>query len=236
MMHTRIFATSVPKSGTHFLTQIFNGMGYNLQASRKYDKYGLDIRLLDEKFRNAEHACIYGHWRYNAQSAQDLAEYDYKIICLIRDPRDICLSMADYILRGSPRGAHESEPGLRSLTKREAIIATIKGFGLPNFKSKSIDKVCEGWLDWKNAGGIVLKYEDIITSVANQSPIATLQQVRVRPTEFLNSATSEYQSTKSATMNVGKAARWRSEFDDELSTIWNERAEGVATAWGYEET
>ncbi len=38
----------------------------------------------------------YGHYRYDARLADQLTDAGYKLAVLIRDPRDIALSMADY--------------------------------------------------------------------------------------------------------------------------------------------
>jgi hypothetical protein len=225
---TRLLCTSVPKSGTHLLAAIFRAMGYRQMAHPK----AKGRKILDGcEFGPDEAVCIYGHWRFLPESAERLAQRGFRTIVMLRDPRDICLSMADFLKTGKHKAAVAAEPSLLDLPLDEIRRRVITGFDLPGYKSPPIRRICEGWKEWQDHGAVVLKYEAIGQSVASGIFMNELQAIGLSPEGFLDAARSCYRPTGAAS----GAARWRHEFDAELRTLWQSEARGVASSLGYEE-
>jgi hypothetical protein len=174
---------------------------------------------------------VYGHWRVQPAAAKRLADHGFRIIVLIRDPRDICLSMADYLCTGRHPSALKAEPSISNMSLRQLQIATIKGFDLPNYKSSPIGKVCDGWKKWQDHGAIVVRYEDIERSVRSGILMQELRAIGVDPQTFLTAALQRIKLRGAA---PGEC-RWQREFDDELRDIWTNHAQGVAASLGYRE-
>ena len=224
----RVMGISVPKSGTHLLTAIFDAMGYRTIAQPK----AVGREILDGcEFRADEEVYLYGHWRCNAATAEKLAQHGFRTILLLRDPRDIWLSMADYLKGGQPRAALLAEPGLKAMPIEEIRRMVIRGFEWPGFTCRPIRSFCNGWKKWQNHGAVVLRYETIGQSVASGILMKELLAVGIDPAEFLEAARRTHQPTGP----VSGAARWRHTFDDELRALWTEHATGVASSLGYEE-
>lgn len=230
----KLFCTSIPKSGTHLLTSIFSRIGYSTHACRK--AFGLPAHVLPEEVRNpkGDNIYAYGHYRYDARLADQLTDAGYKLAVLIRDPRDIALSMADYLKAGNPKRAHQAEPELSQMSHMELLLDTMHGFQLPNYNSAPMRTVCSGWLDWTARGAIVLRYEDLAQSAALGEPLGAWRSLGLCPDAMLE-ATRACFGGKSETLNKAVANRWRSEFNDVLKAIWALQAPMVATSLGYPE-
>jgi hypothetical protein len=224
----RLMGISVPKSGTHLLTAIFDAMGYRTVAQPKAE----GRQVLDGgEFGPQEAVYFYGHWRCKTATAERLAQHGLRTLLLLRDPRDIWLSMADYLQAGQPRAAVAGEPRLMSMPLDEIRRMVIEGFERPGFKCRPIRSFCEGWKKWQDHGAVVLRYEAIGQSVASGILMKELLAVGIDPAEFLEAARRTFRPTGPAS----GAARWRHTFDDELRALWKEHATGVASSFGYEE-
>jgi hypothetical protein len=224
----RVMGISVPKSGTHLLTAIFAAMGYRTLAQPKAEKR----KVLDNlELAPQEEVYVYGHWRCKTDTVERLAQHDFRVLLLLRDPRDICLSMADFLQAGQPRGAALGDPTLRERPLDELRRMVIMGFEVPGFKCRPIRSYCEGWKNWQAHGAVVLRYETIGQSVVSGILMKELLAVGIDPAAFLEAARRTHKPTGPAT----GAARWRHEFDAGLRALWTEQAQGVASSFGYEE-
>ena len=220
--------TSLPKAGTHLLVSIFAAMGYRALAHPK----AKGRRILEGcDFAPDENVCVYGHWRVDSSAVARLAQHDFQIVVMLRDPRDTCLSMADVLKSGKHKAAVEAEPALLEMSLDELRRGAITGFDLPGYKSPPIRRICEGWTGWQDHGAVVLKYESIGQSVASGLFMNELLAIDIDPADFLQAARRRYRPTGPAS----GANRWRLEFDAGLRTLWHEQAAGVASSIGYEE-
>jgi hypothetical protein len=224
----RLLCTSIPKAGTHLLASIFKTMGYRPLAHPK----AKGRAILDGCALPAdEDVCLYGHWRYEPAAAARLAANGFRTIVMLRDPRDICLSMADFLHTGRHRAAVAAEPALLALPLDELRRRTITGFDLPGYRSLPVRRVCEGWTAWQDHGGVVLRYEAVGQSVASGMRFEELQSIGIDPRHFLQAARRRWHPGSTST----GVARWRTAFDAQLCELWRQHAAGVASSLGYEE-
>ncbi len=229
----KLFCTSIPKSGTHLLTSMFSRLGYTTLPCRKVDGV---LQVLPDEVLHLQGDDIYafGHFRYDPELASQLTHAGFKLAVLIRDPRDIALSMADYLAAGLPKSVHRRERRLMRMSREDLLINTIRGFKLPNYHSAPIRKVCAGWMDWTASGAIVLRYEDLAMSFALDVPLDAWRGLGLCPDTMLAVA-RECFGGKSETINTATINRWRKEFDDVLGAIWAKHASHVARSLGYPE-
>lgn len=225
---SRIMGICVPKAGTHLLTDIFAAMGFRTLAQRK-----VEGRQIFEgcDFAPDESVYAYGHWRRNPGVPERLAHLQFRLLLLLRDPRDIWLSMADFLKGGQPRAAILGDPSLLNRSLPELRRMVIAGFQVPGFTCRPIRSHCEGWRKWQDHGAVVLRYEQIGHSVASGIHMKELLAVGVDPSAFLEAARATYRPPGPGP----GAVRWRTEFDAELRGLWKEHATGVAASLGYEE-
>jgi hypothetical protein len=224
---SRLMCTSLPKAGTHLVASIFKLMGYRTVAHPKASG-GV---LSNLEFGTDEEVCVYGHWRCTPGTAERLADHGFRVLVVLRDPRDVCLSMADFIKSGKHRAAVAAEPGLMAMPLEDLRRSAILGLELPGFRSPPIASICRGWKEWQSHGAVVLKYEAIGQSVASGLLMKELLAVGIDPEAFLHAARRRFRPTGPAT----GANRWRHEFDAGLRQLWQTHAAGVASSLGYEE-
>ena len=225
-----IFGTSIPKSGTHLLVDIFERMGYETLACRKVGR----VETLPEEFdvRTDKPCYIYAHYRAKEQIVRQIEGMGLPIVVMIRDPRDICLSMADFLHSGRPKSSHRLEPSLSKMTRRELIIGTILGFNLPGYPTRPMSEICRGWLEWSQHGALVVRYEDVVNSVLTGEPMLDWSVLDLCPARVLEATVASYKRS-GTTFNRGEIERWRDEFDDELQALWREHVGDVTSLLGY---
>lgn len=222
----RIAGLSIPKSGTHFLVGVFRELGFKTYPQPK----GAGRNLFDGvPASGLDGSYLYGHWRYARETAIRLEENGYRSLVLIRDPRDICLSMADYLKAG-----RHPDSALASLTEvplRQLQIMSIRGFEHNTYRTPAIKRICEGWLPWRDHGAALFKYEELCRSARTGTELAQVQQLGVDTGAFLRATQRRMRSR----LSPERQYRWQDEFDDELASIWNAHARGVASSLGYDE-
>jgi hypothetical protein len=223
---SRLIGLSIPKAGTHLLVAIFKHMGYRPVVH----PMAPGRQLLDDiDFQSGGDVYVYGHWRAQPEAANRLADHGFRTIVLIRDPRDICLSMADSLKAGRMPGALKAEPSIATKSIRELQISVIEGFDLPKYKTSPIGKICDGWKRWQDQGAVIIRYEDIGRSVRSGILMSELQAADIDPHAFLEAARLKFKPRNP----MAAAGRWQKEFDAELRQIWKMYASGVAASLGY---
>jgi hypothetical protein len=229
----RIFGTSFPRAGTHLLTAAFARMGF---ATVPCPKLGLTVR--PEALRQAlvdGPAYAYGHWRAEPAAVAALREHGFGVILLLRDPRDLCLSLADFFLAGQPAELIARAPWIRALDRREVVARLITGTDLADYTGWPIARRCANWVEWAQSGAAVLRYEDLHEPALRRAAAARLAPLGLDPAAFDAALAASLGDRAGRTFNTGEAHRWRREFDAGLVALWNREAAGCATLFGYEE-
>ncbi|WP_372622598.1 hypothetical protein [Falsiroseomonas sp.] len=229
----RIFGTSFPRAGTHLLTAAFARLGF---ATVACPKLGLSVRVeaLQPALRPGQ-VYAYGHWRAEPAAVAALREHGFQVIVLLRDPRDLCLSLADFLRAGEPASLIAREPWIQALDRRELVARLITGTDLADFNGLPIARRCEGWIEWQDHGAVLLRYEALHDSARRSASLAGLAALGLDPAAFGATLGACLGDRGGRTFNTGRADRWREEFDDGLIALWNRHARGVATRFGYEE-
>jgi hypothetical protein len=244
-----VLANSFPKSGTHLLFQIADGLPNSTN-------YGVFLASMTSSFRFRERSpvnasrfirgivpgeIVRGHLFFHPQNAADLREKNVVHYFVYRDPRAVVVSEAHY-LREMNRW-HRLAPYFRKLpTIEDAIMLSIRGFNppiagieYPNIALR-FDRYA-GWLHRDDC--LALHYEDM-ASDTRPAVIRRMAEFYAshcsRPVDVdrsIGAMTASVAPQKSHTFRSGKTG-WQQEFTAEHRRVFDELAGDLLIELGYE--
>jgi hypothetical protein len=232
-----VLLTSIPKAGTHLLRPVLcEILGRRSSAVHK-SAYG-DLRFA--KTMNGR-TVYYGHLR------SDFAPWSSPkaaVIVLLRDPRDLLVSLRDFILRGGAQPAHRLlTDAFQSMSVDDQYRWIIDGvrfhtFGLPPPGRKwvlaPLIKHCAGFADWSQLGASVMRFEDLFTEAAPGQLAQALRWSGVREGD-VEGALRRWVGQSTTTLNVGRPGRWREALSPDVLGHLSAQAPGLVTSLGYED-
>lgn len=245
-----VLANSFPKSGTHLVFQIVDGLPNSVN-------YGTFLASLTSSFqfrrRSLENVTriirgfgpgeiVRGHLYYDASHAAELAQKNVVHYFVYRDPRAIVVSEAHY-LREMNRW-HRLAKYFRELESLdEAIMQSITGFDppvpgidYPNIAARFADY--HGWL--RRDDCLAIRFEDL---ASEKRPEIVRQMAEFYARRCANppdieacaaAMTACIAPEKSHTFRSGKKAGWRNEFTAEHRRRFDELAGDLLIDLGYE--
>lgn len=244
-----VLANSFPKSGTHLLTQIVDGLP-------ERSTYGAFLSSMTSSFqyrqRTPENTCrfirgfvpgeiIRGHLYFEPLYAEELARRRTVNYFIYRDPRAVVVSEAHY-LREMNRW-HRLHRYFRRLSIDDAIMLSITGLeppvpGIwyPNIAERF--SRYEGWLHHQDC--LAIRYEELVSE--RQADVlrrmAEFYQARTNADfdldECVKRMAANIAPEKSHTFRSGKKSGWRQEFRDEHRRRFVEIAGDLLLRLGYE--
>lgn len=239
----KVLANSIPKSGTHLLMRcldLFPGM-VNYHSGLFI--FGLGQTGLAGKqnaLRRMGGGChVMAHLPYAPEAGQTLAGYGFKTVLMVRDPRDVAVSLYKFALR---KRRHPLRPYFASLPDdhtrlKMAIIGNLDvaygGIG-PRFRS---------YMPWAEHGSFLLTFEDLVGEKgggSNQRQQQTIHQLAehiglsLTPAQR-NDVAANLFDPHSRTFRKGVIGDWRNQFTPEHKAIFKEYAGDVLIALGYEQ-
>jgi Sulfotransferase domain len=245
-----VFANSFPKSGTHLLFQIVDGLPNTINfgaflasltsSFRYHARQPADINRFIRGFVPGE--IVRGHLFYDAPNFEDLAKKNIVHLFAYRDPRDVVVSEAHYLRGMNPW--HKLAPYFRRLSgMEEAILLSINGFqpsiaGLdyPNIAARFARY--QGWLERDEC--LAIRFEDL----AGEGRDAAIRRVAefysrhcASPLDVdltVAAMTARIAPEKSHTFRSGKKAGWQNEFTAEHRRRFDELAGDLLIDLGYE--
>ena len=240
-------ANSVPKSGTHLLHQMLNGIPGVHNDMRRADKkffadpykgdYFADHdRRLRQLVPGEFGVC---HIQYSERYARMLDNIGIRHIFLYRDPRDVAVSLAYFIPEKWPDHPLHHEFRLRVTDTRARIRMIIAGVPgkFPSFMEYM--GPFYGWLRHQRC--LKVTFESLMESPRSRrdatlrilsylwqgsKPPQPLEQMADRMIASINPAAS-------ATFRKGKIGEWRREFDDELKALSNKHLAPLLALTGF---
>jgi hypothetical protein len=245
-----VLANSFPKSGTHLLFQIVDGLPNSTN-------YGAFLASMTSSFqfreRSPENASrfirrfvpgeiVRGHLFYDLQNAEDLTQQNVVHLFVYRDPRAVVVSEAHY-LREMNRW-HRLAPHFRKLNSmEEAIMLSITGFdplveGLEYPHIGARFSRYRGWLGRDDC--LALRYEDLSSDdrPAMIRRIAEFYARHCRTSVDIDACvalmTACVKPEKSHTFRSGRKTGWRNEFTAEHCRRFDELAGELLIELGYE--
>lgn len=248
--HPVVLANSFPKSGTHLLNQIVDG----LPNSQNFGTF-LASMISSFQFREStvESCCaridafvpgeiVRGHLFYESQYESALAERNVVHYFIYRDPRDVVVSEAHYY-RDINRWhrLHRYFREVRSI--EDAIQLAITGFR-PPVSGISYPSVGErfarfdGWLKCDEC--LAIRFEDLISERRPQvirkmaEFYASRSSLPLDLEACIAAMTASIAPEKSHTYRKGQKAGWKKEFTEEHRRLFAELTGDLLTRLGYE--
>jgi len=245
-----VLANSFPKSGTHLLFQVVDGLPNTTN-------YGAFLASMTSSFQFRERSpenvgrfirsfapgeVIRAHLFFDKQNAADLAATNVVHYYIYRDPRDVVVSEAHY-LRDMNRW-HRLAPYFRKLPSiDEAIMLSITGFVPPiqGLEYPDIAARFERYAPWLERDDcLAIRFEDL----ASEKRSAVIRQMaefysrrcgsRFDVEVCVASMTASIAPDKSHTFRSGKKAGWQREFTPEHRERFAAIAGDLLVELGYE--
>lgn len=239
----RVLANSIPKAGTNLMERaLTHTPGMRMAPFRTLlDWDECSPKTLKRLMRLKNGQFILGHLPAHQDILDLLATLDIKTLFLIRDPRDIVVSMYKYI--NEIDVTHYSHKVIASLPDDHArLTAVIKGI---DGNVASVAEIWNRFNGWMSAPGtLVIKYEDLLGEQGGGSKdaqcatiyaIASHLGMEVSVTDMQYIAHHTY-CTKSSTFRRGMIGTWRTVFTDDHERLFKATTGDLLIRLGYEST
>lgn len=240
------FMNSVPKSGTHLLKNILQGMPGIIHESKNELYEGYPYQLKDHFYRLGQikpNAFGAGHIYYSPEWLYMLKRLNMKHIFISRDLRDVVVSYVYFITEKYPK-----HPLYEYLTKeakdqKQRYLALINGVRTEKLQYPSIAdwfQPYQGWL--KDSYTLSITFEDLVQSKESCRLVLTkiinyLWNDLTPPVpvqQMLESMEEKMDGKYSLTFRSGKTGSWKEEFDNEVKGAFKKITGNLLIELGYE--
>jgi len=246
----------------HWKTLSFKKVGLNWRTSLLPGNYGIDnmedkfyvsvaspqlvradlIKKIIKKIKNNKY--LLSHIPYSDIFADMLTDLHFKGITIIRDPRDMCLSMLNHI---ETRPHHLAFEALYNNlpSRKERLEAIAEGTKIQttdgNRSFGNLKKMVNSILSWNKVDNFVLlKFENLVGTRGGGSADVQFQSINI----ILNHLNAEHLNVeeiannsfgKSGTFRKGKINRWKTELNEDEKKIFK-KYDNFIVSLGYEPT
>lgn len=240
----KIFANSLPKSGTHLLRHILSMTPDVIDRwTYHYDSTICDYQKQLSKGRNGQ--IISAHMYWTKPLSSFLEHAGYKKFLMVRDIRDVCVSSAHYCAKDKRHRLHNYFNSLHGW--HEQLSAVIKGIDARDLhdgvSSKSIAEHVTGYIPWsRDKNCLVVKFEDLVGEKGGGNSndqentihrICSHIGLTLLDDEIRDIAMNSFTS-KTKTFRKGQIGGWRDEFSGENIDLFKRVAGDQLIALGYE--
>ena len=245
-----VLCNSFPKSGTHLLLQVAEALPGvvhygSFLASVPSIKFRLrskasTVRLLQ---MIAPHECLGSHLYYDPLYADTLNERNIAHLFIYRDPRDVVVSEAHYLMQSA--WWHGMHKRFKLCDSQEARLRlSIEGLPhelpdeYPNIRGRF--ERYQGWLNSPHV--CCVRFEDLV----GENQRKTVRKIvnfycqlaggDSNRESAVEQALAAIEPSKSHTFRRGKAEAWREEFTPELKELFQRVSGDLVVRLGYEPT
>lgn len=240
----RIFANSIPKSGTHLLRHILSMMPGIIDRWTYH--YAEEICDYKKQLSRGKHGqIISAHMYWNNALSEFLDQAGYKKFLMVRDLRDVCVSSAHYCAKDKRHRLYDYFNSLGSWP--EQLSAAIQGIDANKLadgvRSKSIAEHIDGYVPWvHDKRCLVIKFEDLVGAKGGGDLENQMNTIRRISTHIgLNLGDDKIReiavnsfTNKTKTFRKGQIGGWRDEFSGENIELFKQVAGNQLIELGYE--
>jgi sulfotransferase 6B1 len=248
----RIFSNSFPKSGTHWLTQVLEGLpevsvsvNSGLPAVLTFERESGRERTSTEILRDVKRLLPgdtgYGHVHGRSELVDYMTGDGWCTFFIVRDPRDIVVSHVFYVTEIEPEHVHHDYYTNVLKTFDERLRTSILGRPELGGSFPDIVERFQHFNNWMiNPNIMVLRYEDAIAEPEKTifNILQFSQKRRLKLTWSLADAGSILYSSmdpkRSPTFRQGKSGGWRKHFTPEITNLFKQTAGRLLIDLGYE--
>jgi hypothetical protein len=259
---SRVLVNSMPKAGTHLVTSLleqfpdlmFSGRHHSFRHFAPPDAPPPDqeteLRVDWRRLERALASVNRGQWMTGHFSAEPrllalLNQLDYKIVSIIRDPRDVAVSSV-YYFSGLKRHYLYEDFNTNLKTMDERLMAVIEGLPATSTR-RGLGDIAHRirryalWLENPSTYGC--RFEQLVgargggTLAKQREEIRRLGNHIDRPLsdDEIDVVASKTWSTRVSTFRKGRIGDWRNHFSDEHIAAFKEIAGDQLIALGYEQ-
>lgn len=247
-----IFGNAKPKSGSHLLLQVLNGLcqiapyAYveeePIRTMRQDGKRWRDDEILAALQAIPKGVIGWGYLDAKPANVEFLCQPDRVNYFIYRDPRDLLVSQVYFATEmREEHGMHAYYQSLPDLGARLKVAIT--GVDRDGLHMVSVRERYAGVFKWLEQPGVMcIRFEDLIE---NRDATLTAMLDHVEKTgykiptpreESLPILAEAIQPKKSHTFRSGKTGGWRAHFTDEHKALFNEVAGDLLVRLGYEKS
>jgi hypothetical protein len=183
---------------------------------------------------------VSAHCVYSPELASLFAGERMRVVCILRDPRDVAVSQMHHIKQRKEHFAHEAF--LKLPSDHERLLHSIRGGELGGRRLQSLDERYRQFLGWQDDdNAMVVKFEDLVGPRGGGSAEAqrhtverVARHVGLEPGERVMRTVEENIFGVSKTFRKGQIGGWRSEFSEEHARAAREVAGPLLVKLGYE--
>jgi sulfotransferase 6B1 len=266
----RIVANSIPKSGTNLLGRLLTLLGFEqtsemgirsrlvagpfaparkLLRARSAEKVTIGVvspQRIDRQWlerrlsRVADGYFVTAHCVYSPELASLFAGEQMRVVCILRDPRDVAVSQMHHIKQRKEHFAHDAFLKLPSDSER--LLVSIRGGELGGRRLQSLDERYRQFLGWQDDNNaMMVKFEDLVgprgggsAETQRRTVERVAWHVGLEPDERMISTVEENIFGVSNTFRKGQIGGWREEFSAEHERAAREIAGPMLVELGYE--
>ena len=247
----RVLANSMPKSGTHLLASLLDGLGdlrfaghlVTFDCGDRHDPGPAldDLTTRLGALRNGRY--LGGHLIADDAVQDRVAASAVKLLTILRDPRAVTVSGANYVLEATQ--LRDRDEALKLFPDKDSILrAMVAGHGEPGerFYFPEIGERYAAYAAWWDSPvGLTVRFEDLIGGRGGGSDAEQVERVATI-LQFLgygaDPATSRRLATqlfseKAITFRTGRVDSWREELPPDLAAEIEERCAPWMARLGY---
>lgn len=247
----KVFANSIPKSGTNLLT---NSLSHFLtlrpsfqHVTMNYNRRPGTDELEGKLQRTGRGQYTSGHVFYDEQNADIVERSGMTVILMVRDPRDVVTSHYHYVTEKNTQ--HRLNDHYRSLPDDHArLMTSIRGVSGEHTRDgdrlESIGEWMDAFFAWREKPYVtVVRFEDLIgpqgggDAERQRAAVRTIADhlaLSISDSEVEHVATNTF-SAGSSTFRKGLIGDWKNNFAQKHVTAFKEEASEWLVELGYED-
>jgi hypothetical protein len=233
----KVLCVSLPKAGTHLAERavcLHPRLYRKILPTLNPQNIGADgLEGVVEGLRPGQ--VVLGHLPFDPAYVDLLRREGVRTLFVIRDPRDIAVSLAYYVAgrRDHPLHAlYSARPDLRS-----RIELAVLGDGDARPPAPSLESILSGFAGWLESGALVVRFEDLIGPRGGgdrEAQAGTVDAIYAHlELDHRNGLAGHVFSHASPTFRKGMIGQWRAHFDRALTSLIHRQAGPWIEAYGY---
>ena len=239
----KVVANSIPKAGSHLLLACLEAMP-DLVYTRWHVDWHIAIATLARVLDRVQPGeFVTAHLPFSPERAELLTHRAFRMVLIVRDPRDVVVSHAHWVTYRYTRGRFH--PYFRALPNDDArLMASIRGTPVlaDGAQLEDIGVRFRRYLMWVEKGAHLVRFEDLVGVKGGGSreaqartimKLARFLEIDLSP-DMAERIGSHLFNPHSPTFRRGQIGEWRRRFRAEHKAAFKEVAGDVLLALGYE--
>ena len=235
-----VLVNSIPKSGTHLLTQVVSGLGKEDFGGFITSTPSFSMRLQDDKAlmndlkKRYKNEMASAHIHYSLSLEKFIKDLKLKKLFIYRDPRAVFVSEMEYLTEMNRW--HRCSKYYRSAeSTNERFNLSLNGIN-DDFYYPEFNKRIEDYLGWLSSESCLpVKFEDL--AVGNESTLLSIGDYLLEDNYnkdlFIDSAKKVMNAKSSHTYSGKKRERWKDTLTHEQLVLLEGKLGSVIEKMGY---